>query len=125
MRLNEYPKTIKELGARSNFKRACKNFSIENGQFLYKEQRAIVMAKQQLIKEIIKEFHKGVSQSSHFKVMAENQLIQNFPSASFGIQFVKMLNLRSCENWQKQGDLKLKTNSIQHSISIPSNIQTL
>ena len=25
--------------------------------------------------------------------MAENQLIQNFPSASFGIQFVKMLNL--------------------------------
>ena len=51
------------------------------------------MAKQQLIKEIIKEFHKGVSQSSHSKVMAENQLIQNFPSASFGIQFVKMLNL--------------------------------
>ena len=93
MRLNEYPKTIKELGARSIFKQACKSFSIENGQFLYKGHRAVVMAKQQLIKEIIKEFHKGVSQSRHFKAMAEIQLTQNFPSASFGIQFVKMLNL--------------------------------
>ena len=71
MRLNEYPKTIKELGARSNFKRACKNFSIENGQFLYKGQRAAVMAKQQLIKEIIKEVHEGVSQRRHFKAMTE------------------------------------------------------
>ena len=28
---------IKEWVARSNFRRACKNFSIENGQFYYKE----------------------------------------------------------------------------------------
>ena len=34
--LNEYPKMIKEWGARSNFKWVFKNFSIENGQFLYK-----------------------------------------------------------------------------------------
>ena len=71
MRLNEYPKTIKELGARSNFKRAYKNFSIENGQFLYKRQRVVVTAKQQLIKEIIKEVHEGVSQRRHFKAMTE------------------------------------------------------
>ena len=31
LRLNEYPKAIKERGTRSNFKRACKNFSIKNG----------------------------------------------------------------------------------------------
>ena len=54
-----------------NFKRAYKNFSIENGQFLYKGQRAAVMAKQQLIKEIIKEVHEGVSQRRHFKAMTE------------------------------------------------------
>ena len=38
LRINEYPTTIKEKGARSNFKRDCKNFSIENGPFLYKRQ---------------------------------------------------------------------------------------
>ena len=45
LRLNEYPKTIKEWGARSNFKRVCKNFSIKNEQFLDKKQRVVVMAK--------------------------------------------------------------------------------
>ena len=43
LRLNEYPNTIKELGVRSNFKQTCKNFSIENGQFLYKRQPFVVM----------------------------------------------------------------------------------
>ena len=72
LRLNEYPKTIKEWGARSNFKRVCKNFSIENEQFLYKRQRVVVMAKQQQI-EIIKDFHEGVGQSMNSKVMASHK----------------------------------------------------
>ena len=72
LRLNEYSKTIKEWGARSNFKRACKNFSIENGQFLYKRQRVVVMAKQQQI-EIIKDFHEGVGQSMNSKAMASHK----------------------------------------------------
>ena len=45
LRLNEYPNTIKEWGARSNFKRACKSFSIKNEPFLYKRQRVVVMTK--------------------------------------------------------------------------------
>ena len=52
MRLNEYPKTIKEWGGRSNFKRARKNFSIENGQFLYKRQRVVVTAKQKQLETV-------------------------------------------------------------------------
>ena len=44
LRLNEYQKMIKEWRARSNFKRAFKMFSIENGQILYK-RRVAVMAK--------------------------------------------------------------------------------
>ena len=66
LRLNEYSKTIKEWGARSNFKRACKNFSIENEQFLYKRQRVVVMVKQQQI-GIIKDFHEGAGQSMNSK----------------------------------------------------------
>ena len=46
LRLNKYPRTIKEWKARSNFKRACKNFSVQNGQLLYKRHHVVVMAKQ-------------------------------------------------------------------------------
>ena len=59
LRLNEYPKTIKKWGARSNFKRACINYSIENGQFLYKRQRFVPIVKQQQLKKI-KDIHEDV-----------------------------------------------------------------
>ena len=69
-------------------KQACKIFSIENGQFLYKRQRVVVTAKQQQL-EIIKDVHEGVGQSTYPKAMAlinaQIQPIQKFPSASFGI----------------------------------------
>ena len=45
--LNEYPKMIKEWGARSNSKRSCENFLFKNGKFLYKSQRVVVISKQQ------------------------------------------------------------------------------
>ena len=68
---NEYPKTIKEWGERSNFKRACKNLSIENGQFFYKRQCVVVMAKQQQL-GIIKDVHEGVGQSTYSKATASH-----------------------------------------------------
>ena len=70
-KLNEYPKTIKEWEQISNFKGTCKNFSIENGQFFYKRQRVVVMAKQQQL-EITKDVHKGAGQSMHSKAMASH-----------------------------------------------------
>ena len=69
--LNEYPKTIKDWGERSNFKRACKNLSIENGQFLYKRQCVVVMEKQQQL-GIIKDVCEGVGQSAHSKATASD-----------------------------------------------------
>ena len=95
---NEYPKTIKEWGARSNFKRACKNFSIENEQFLYKRQRAVVMAKQQQI-EIIKDFHEGVGQSMNSKdtfMVSHKGKYSTYSKISFykNTEFY----IKSCEN---------------------------
>ena len=96
LRLNEYPKTIKEQGARSNFKRASKNFSIENGKFFYKRQRVVIMAKQRQL-EIFKDVHEGVGLSTHSKAMASHRCrdstYSKFQNASFGIQFTKMLKL--------------------------------
>ena len=72
LRLNEYPKAIKEWGAKFNFKRACKNFSIENGQFFYKKQCVVVITKQQEL-EMINDVHGGVGQSTHSKDMASHK----------------------------------------------------
>ena len=69
--LNEYPKMIKEWGARSNSKRSCEKFLFKNGKFLYKSQRVVVISKQQL--EILKDIHKGVGQSTHSKAMASHK----------------------------------------------------
>ena len=57
-------------------------------------------------------------------IKAEIQLIQKFPRISFGIQFIKMLNLTLSlvKIVRKQGDLKLKANSKLHGIAVPSNV---
>ena len=95
MRINEYPKTVKEWRARSNFKPASKNFSIENGQFLNKRQRVVVMAKQQQL-EIVKEVHEGAAQNTHFKAMASHKgrdsTCSKISERIFWYSIYKMLN---------------------------------
>ena len=49
---------------------------------------------------------------------AEIQLIQKFPSTIY--KDIKSY-IKSCENCQKQGDLKLETKSKLHSIPVLSN----
>ena len=39
LRQMKYPEDLKTWGEKSNFKRACKNYSIKDGQFVYKEKR--------------------------------------------------------------------------------------
>ena len=43
LRNKTYPKGIlKDKGKKSNFRKACKNFSIVNGDLMYKEKRGVV-----------------------------------------------------------------------------------
>ena len=53
-----------------------------------------VIAKQQQL-EIIKDVHEGQSTNTKARLIieAEIQLIQTFPRASFGIEFIRMLGL--------------------------------
>ena len=72
LRPNKYPKTIKEWGARSYFKRACENFNQKWIIILYKRLCVVVMAKQQQ-SEIIKDVHEGVGQCTNSKPMASHK----------------------------------------------------
>ena len=69
LKLNEYPKMNQ---ARFDLKRACKNVSIENGQFLHKRERVAVMIKQQQL-EIIKGVYEGIGQSTHSKSLTSHK----------------------------------------------------
>ena len=46
LRQMKYPEDLKIWGEKSNFKRACKNCSIKDGQFVYKEKRVGVLERQ-------------------------------------------------------------------------------
>ena len=50
-------------------KRACKNFSIENGQFFSEKSVVVIMTHQRQL-EIVKDVHEGVGESTHSKAMA-------------------------------------------------------
>ena len=124
LRLNEYPKMNQ---ARFDLKRACKNVSIENEQFLHKRERVAVMIKQQQL-EIIKGVYEGIGQSTHSKSLTShkgrNSTYSKISECSFWYSIYKVVAsyIKSCENCQKQGDLKLKTNSKLHNIPVPSNV---
>ena len=72
MRLNVYPNTIEEWEARSNFKRACKNFSIKNDQFVSQETTCCSYGETTSL-ELIKKVQEGVGQSTHSKAMASHE----------------------------------------------------
>ena len=95
IRFNEVPKSITDWGVRSNFKkRACKNLSIENGQFLHRSKRVVIMEKHRQL-EIIKDIHEGIGKSTHSKAMAsqkgrDSTENRKYQSASFGTRFTMM-----------------------------------
>ena len=60
----KYPEDLKTWGEKSNFKIPCKNYSIKDGQFVYKEKRVVVLEKRRQL-EIIKDVHEGIGESSH------------------------------------------------------------
>ena len=123
LRINEFPKMNQEWGARFDLKRACKNVSNENGQFLYKRERVAVMIKQQQL-EIIKGAYEGIGQSTHSNSMTSHKGRDSTYSKTsecffwYSIYKVVASYIKSCENCQKQGDLKLKTNSKLYSIPV-------
>ena len=84
--------------ARTNFKWACKNFSIKNGQSTHSKAMAS---------------HKG-----------KNSTYSKISESFFWYSIYKDVEsyIKSCKIFQKQGDLKLKMNSKLHSIPVPSTL---
>ena len=123
IRFNEVPKSITGWGVRSNFKRACKNFSIENGQFLYKSKRLVIMEKHRQL-EIVKDIHEDIGKSAHSTAMASHKgRDSTYSKISERFFWYSIYNdvenyIKACKICQKQGDLKLKTNSELQNVPV-------
>jgi predicted GNAT superfamily acetyltransferase len=93
IRTKEYPFEVKQKGDQSNFRRACKKFNLENGQFFYNDRVVIIDEERQ--NEIIKDVHEGLGESNESKAMAShrgiNTTYDNVSSRFFGILSVEML----------------------------------
>ena len=68
-----YPKCIlKDKGNKSNFRKACKNFSIVNGYLMYKEKQRVVFEVQRRTR-IIHDVHEGIGDNSMAKALAAHR----------------------------------------------------
>ena len=59
LRHQRFPYGISAKGDKANFRRACKKFSVANGQLMYKSNRLVVPDKQRRI-DIIHDVHQGL-----------------------------------------------------------------
>ena len=70
LRNKTYPKGIlKDKGKKSNFRKACKNFSIVNGDLMYKEKRRVVFEVERIA--IIHDVLERIGDNSMAKVLRQ------------------------------------------------------
>ena len=78
LRSKTYPKGIlKDKGKKSNFRKACKNFSIVNGDLMYKEKRCLIYKEKRRVAfeverrtTIIHDVPEGIGGNSMAKALA-------------------------------------------------------
>ena len=73
LRNKTYPKGfLKDKGKKINFRKACKNFSIVNGDLMYKEKRRVVFEEERRT-AIIHDVHEGIGDNSMAKAFAAHR----------------------------------------------------
>ena len=73
LRNKTYPKGIlNDKGKISNFRKACKNLSIVNGDLMYKEKRRVVFEVERRT-AIIHDVHEGIGDNSMAKALAAHR----------------------------------------------------
>ena len=73
LRNKTYPKGIlKDKGKKFNFRKACQNFSIVNGDLMYKEKQRVVFEVDRRT-AIIHDVHEGIGYNSMAKALAAHR----------------------------------------------------
>ena len=127
MRHKKFPDVISTEGDKANFRRACKKFSVANGQLIYKGNRLVVTDKQRRI-DIIHDVHQGlgnnvkaVAMSSH---LGRTSTYQKVLSRFYWYTIVNDVadHIKGCDNCQKHLSMPKKVKEELKNIAVPSEV---
>ena len=72
LREKTFPCEVGDKGKKSNFRKACKEFSIVDGQLMYKDSRVVISSKKAQ-QAIIHDIHVGLGEDSKAKAMSAHR----------------------------------------------------
>ena len=128
LRNKTYPKGIlKDKGKKSNFRKACKNFSIVDGDLMYKEKRRVVFEVERRT-AIIHDVHEGIGDSSMAKTLAAHRGREStYQKVSKGFFWHGMIEdikeyIKICKSCQQQGKIFKKISPELNSIPVPNEV---
>ena len=109
LRNKTYPKDIlKDKGKKFNFRKACQNFSIANGDLMYKEKRRVVFEVERKT-AVIHDVHERIEDDSMAKALAAHRgresTYQKISERFFWHGMIEDIKeyIKICKSGQQQG----------------------
>ena len=128
LRNKTYPKGIlKDKGKKYNFRKACRNFSIVNGDLMDKEKRRVVFEVERRT-AIIHDVHEGIGDNSMAKALAAHRGLQstyqNISQRFFWHGMIEDIKeyIKICKSCQQQGKIFKKISPELKSIPVPNEV---
>ena len=128
LRNKTYPKGIlKGKGKKSNLRKACKNFSIVNGDLMYKEKRRVVFEVERRT-AIIHDVHEGIGDNSMAKALAAHRgresTYQKISERFFWHGMIEDIKeyIKICKSCQQQGKIFRKISPKLKSIPVANEV---
>ena len=124
LRDKTYPKGIlKDKRKKSNCRKACKNFSIVNGDLMCKEKRRVVFEIERR-RTIIHDVHEGIGGNSMAKSLAVHRgresTYQKISERFFWHGMIE--DIKICKSCQQQGKIFKKISPELKSIPVPNEV---
>ena len=128
LRNKTYPKGIlKDKGKKPNFRKACRDFSIVNGDLMYKEKPRVVFEVERRT-AIIYDVYEGIGDNSMAKALAAHRgresTYQKISEQFFWHGMIEDIKeyIKICKSCQQQGKIFKKISPELKSISVPNEV---
>ena len=127
LRHQKFPDGISTKGDKANFRRACKKFSVANGQLMYNGKILVVTDKQRRI-DIIHDVHQGLG--NNVKAVAVSLHLgrtSTYQKASSHFYWYTTVNdvtdyIKGCDNCQKHLSMLKKDKEELKNIAVPTEV---
>ena len=126
LREKTFPCEVGDKGKKANFRKACKEFSLVNGQLMYANSRVVISSKE-MQQTIIHDIHVGLGEDAKAKAMAAHRgrdsthqkIVARFYWHNIKTDVQEFI--KKCDQCQKHGKLK-KVSTELHSIPVKNEV---